>query len=147
MRSIITGGAVLALSFLVMVGCSTPAEPAPAGYHYEMVDIGKERKAQALVPDPNPAQERRAGTIMVRTNSTVQGSGDYWIYATEGKQVTRVLVHDEEVKSGAWLIHISPDQVCPSCKEAYVTVGKHVERRYYCYSNVHVPPANPTPNN
>ena len=149
MRNNITGSAVLALSLLVVVGCSTPAEPAPPGYHYEMVDIGKERKSQGLVPDLNPAQENRAGTIMVRSNSTVQGPGDYWIWATVGKQPARVLVHDEALQSapGAWLIHISPEQVCPACKEVYVTVGKHVERRYYCYSNVHESQANPYPKN
>jgi hypothetical protein len=51
------------------------------------------------------------------------------------------------VKSGSWHIHISPDEICPSCKEVYVTVGKHLESRYYCNSDVQVPPGKTTPIN
>jgi hypothetical protein len=139
MKRVLLGGMVAAVSSWVMVGCQ--GEAAPSGYHHEMVDNGK-RKEQVTVADPDPAQANKPIKVMVPTNSDVPGPGDYYVYVTEGKRTSRVLVHDEEFKGEpqGLTIEVSPDQVCPRCKASYVNVGKHVEKRFFCNTNVHVPP-------
>ena len=134
------GGMVTAVSSWIMVGCQQ--EPAPKGYHYEMVDNGK-RKEQVTVADPDPKQANKPITVMVRSNSEVPGPGDYYVYVNEGKQTSRILVHDEALNTGpqGQPIEVSPDQVCPHCKLTYVNVGKHAEKRFFCNTNVHVAPS------
>lgn len=139
MKRMLLAGMVTAVSSWVLAGCQS--EPAPQGYHYEMADNGK-RKEQVLVADPDSAQANKPLKVMVPSNADAPGPGDYYVYVTEGKHSSRVLVHDEEVKGGpqGLLIEVSPDQVCPRCKAIYVNVGKHAEKRFYCNSDVHVAP-------
>ena len=122
MKLVFLNGMVAVVSLSVMVGCQE--EPAPQGYHHEMVDNGK-RKEQVTVADPDPAQANKPWKVMVLTNSDVPGPGDYYVYVNEGKHTSRVLVHDEELKGGpqGLTLEVSPDQVCPYCKATYVNVG------------------------
>jgi len=139
MNEMLFRGLMVAVVSWPLFGCSSGIEPAPQGYHHEWVDNGK-RKEMITVPDDPSAG--KPPTMVVRSNTDQPGPGDYYIYITEGKQVTRVLVHNEEVKAegkGQW-IEVAPDQICPNCKPYYKMVGKQMERSFYCNSSVHVPP-------
>ncbi|HXX93817.1 MAG TPA: hypothetical protein VEN81_09295 [Planctomycetota bacterium] len=130
---------VATLLALFLTGCQ--GEPAPQGYHYQMVNNGK-RSEQMMVADVDSTQADRLARVMVRSASDQPGPGDYYVFVTEGKRTSHILVHDEDLKGGGpgLRIEVSPDQLCPHCTVATMTIGKRVERRYYCDPSVHVLP-------
>jgi hypothetical protein len=139
MRETLLRGGVFALLTIPGVGCTSGVEPAPEGYHQEWVNNGKRRELVNLPDDPSV---NKPITVVVRTLSDQPGPGDYYIYVTEGKRVSRVLVHNEEVKQEPQVqwIEVNPERICPNCKPYYKLVGKQMERGYYCNASVHVDP-------